>query len=116
MRHAPIKSRRGMAIAVIVVVLAVLSLAVAGSVRPVIHETDASLLRVQTLRAFYAAESGFMVYAGTIGADLDPPESGDSIAWPEQTVLFVQIPDGAGTAKIAGTSGGATRELNIQVE
>ena len=53
--------RRGSALVVIVVVLAILGIAVAGAVRPLIYEAETTTLRIETTRAFYGAESGAAV-------------------------------------------------------
>lgn len=108
--------RRGMAVAVIVVVLAVLSLTLLGSVRPVRQETGAALLRVQTLRAFYAAESGVTVVIGGMGAGLELPEPGDSLTLSEQSVEFEAVPDGSGVIVVTGSSGGARRRISLDIE
>jgi len=109
-------NRRGMAVAVIVVVLAVLALAVAGSVRPVRQEADIASLRVQTLRAFYATESGANVLIGSLQAGIDPPASGDSLTWGHQTVEFETVPVGTGTVTILGRSGQSQRRISLDIE
>ena len=47
--------RRGMGIAAVVVVLAALNLAVVGAVRATADDAYVGSLRVETIRAFYAA-------------------------------------------------------------
>lgn len=109
-------ARRGMAVIVIVVILAVLSLAMVGSVRPVRQETGGALLKVQTVRALYAAESGVIVLLVGSATGLGVPDSGDSVVLGQQTVSFETVPDGAGTAVVTGSSGGARRRVSIDFE
>ncbi|MEM9372402.1 MAG: hypothetical protein AAGA55_02050 [Planctomycetota bacterium] len=108
------QSRRGMAVAVIVVVMAALSLAVAGSVRPARQEADVASLRVQTVRAFYAADSGIAVLIGTIQSGLDAPDAGDTIVWGLQSAEFELVDTDAVT--VIGRSGQAERRVTLEFE
>ncbi len=106
--------RRGMAIVVIVVVVATLGLAVLGSVSPATQEAEIAALRVQTTRAFFAAESGVHILIGSTKAGLDAPGSGDSAAWAHQSVEFETAGDTG--AVLVGRSGNAERRLGIQFD
>lgn len=112
--RTPPARRRGMAVAVIVVVIAVLGLAVAGSVAPARQESDAASLRVQTVRAFFAAESGVSVLIGTVAAAQDEPQTGDSIAWGTQSVEFETV--AGDSVVVIGRSGQAQRRISIEFE
>ncbi|RMH28538.1 MAG: hypothetical protein D6692_05100 [Planctomycetota bacterium] len=105
-----------MAVAVVVVVLAVMSLVLLGTIRPVRQETGVALLRVQTVRAFYAAESGVVVVIGGLGAGLELPDPGDSLSFSEQSVTFEAVPDGPGVIAVTGKSGGARRRISLDIE
>ena len=107
---------RGFAVAVILVVVAVLGLAVVGSIGPLAQEADLATLRVETVRAFYAAESGVVVAIGTVNAGLDAPEQGSTIIIGPQSTTFVTIPEGVGEMNIEGASGMALRRVLLEVE
>lgn len=108
--------RRGFAVAVILVVVAVLGLAVVGSIGPLGQEAEMAALRVETLRAFYAAESGMVVTIGTLNAGIEVPGSGDSVVIGHQTIRFVTVPEGVGEIVIEGASGWALRRVLLEVE
>jgi len=109
-------SRRGVVLIVVVVIMAILALVVAGSVRPVRDEAELATLRVETTRAFYSAESGaFVVMNATMGF-IPMPADGDETVLDGQTVRFVQVPNGGGIAIIEGTSGDATRRIELTTE
>lgn len=108
--------QRGFAVAVILVVVAVLGLAVVGSIGPLAQEADIATLRVETIRAFYAAESGMAVAIGTINAGIDPPVQGSTLVIGPQATTFVTIPDGIGEIAIEGASGMALRRVLLEVE
>lgn len=110
------RARRGFAAVVIIVVLSVLSLAVAGSIVPVRQEADLASLRVQTTRAFFAADSGAFVLIGTLNAGLDVPTDGSELTIGAQNVIFDTIPEDAGDATITGYSGQARRRIRIGLE
>lgn len=112
--HTQTHSRRGMAIAVIIVVLAVLALVVAGAVRPAAQEADVASLRVQTIRAFYAAESGVSVLIGSVKSGTERPITGDVIAWGTQSVEFESV--SADSVTLVGRSGFAQRRISLDLE
>lgn len=116
MRPSHKHHRRGIAIAVMVVIVSVLALAIAGSIRPLRDEADTTRLRVETLRAFYAAESGTAVLLTTLSNGVEPPESGESLSMGVQTVRFVTVPDSAGTAVVEGASGDAVRRVELEIQ
>ena len=101
---------------VVVVILALLGLVVAGSVRPLRDEATLTTMRVETVRAFYAAESGMMVVIqGYLGSATMPIE-GSEITVNGQTIVFSQVPDIAGTAIIEGISGDAVRRIELELQ
>ncbi len=109
-------NRRGTALVVIVVVMAILSLVVAGAVRPVRDESDLASLRVETTRAFYASESGAIIIINAVHGNATMPNSGDSITLNGQAVLFLQIPDNQGVVIVEGSSGDARRRVEFTTE
>ena len=109
-------SRRGSVLAVLVVVLAILGLVVAGSVRPVKDEATLAGMRVETMRAFYAAESGTFVLVGAYLGDAAMPIEGSTLELNGQSIVFTQVPDQGGTAIVHGKSGDATRRIELAVD
>lgn len=110
------KSRRGTILAVMVVILALMGLVVAGSVRPLRDEATLTTMRVETVRAFYAAESGMViVIQGYMGSATMPAE-GAEITINGQVIRFDQVPDAVGTAIIHGRSGDAIRRIELELQ
>lgn len=108
--------RRGVVLIVVVLVMAILGLVVAGSVRPVRDEAELATLRVQTTRAFYSAESGAFVVMNAVAGRIPMPSEGDTLAMDAQSVRFVQLPDEEETAIIEGSSGDATRRIELSTD
>jgi hypothetical protein len=110
------KSRRGSVLAVLVVVLALMGLVIAGSVRPLRDEASLATMRVETVRAFYAAESGTVItIQGYLGLATMPVE-GSEIVLNDQTIQFTQIPALGGTAVVHGLSGDAIRRIELELQ
>ncbi len=109
-------TRRGTVLVAIVIVMAILSLVIAGAVRPVRDESDLATLRVETTRAFYAAESGAVIMMNAVIGRAAMPNSGDRIMLNGQTVVFVQVPDAQGIGIVEGISGDATRRIEFTTE
>jgi hypothetical protein len=105
-----------MAAVVVVVVVALLHLAVVASVRTGGQDAQVALLRVDTLRAFYLAESGWMVARRTASNPAARPDSGDVLLIGGQPVEFVDVPPGAGVILVEGRSGFARRRVAVTVQ
>jgi hypothetical protein len=103
-------------LSVLVVVLALMGLVVAGVVRPLRDEASLTTMRVETLRAFYAAESGAMVVAQGYMGRCAMPGEGEAVTINAQTVVFAQVPDAGGVAVVEGMSGDATRRIELMLE
>ncbi len=116
----PLATRRhgGVALAVVIVVLAMLNLVVMGSVRPAGDEVVLGAMRAETTRAFYAAESGAFIAVRAVVGGLEPPPTGSEQAVGVATVLFVALPPTGevGEIVVEGRSGEARRRLNLLVE
>ena len=112
----PDEQRRGIVLIVIVVVMAILALVVAGAVRPVRDEAELARLRVETVRAYYAAESGGVILMNALMGNVELPEEGDSLSLGLQTLEFVQLPDEDPVAVVEGRSGDATRRIELTTE
>ena len=114
--HKSSSCRRGTILPVLVVVLALMGLLVVGSVRPLRDEATLTTMRVETVRAFYAAESGSMItIQGYIGSGTMPVE-GSQIVINDQTIVFTQIPDDDGIAIIHGLSGDSIRRIELELQ
>ncbi len=111
------KSRRGMALAAVIVMLAIVHLAMIGAVRSGSRESDIQTLRLEALRAAAAADSGAMMWMRLDVAGL-VPDSGSQVSFGSQTVLFVESPEvGDGEiVVIEGVSGRARRRVALVVE
>lgn len=109
-------SRRGTVLVVIVLVMVMLALVVAGSIRPVRDESDLATLRVETTRAFFAAESGGVILMNAVMGRIAMPTDGDSTVLNGQTILFVQAPDAQGIAIVEGVSGDARRRVEFTTQ
>ncbi len=109
-------TRRGTVLVVIVVVMAILSLVIAGAVRPVRDESDLATLRVETTRAFYAAESGAIIMMNGVIGQIDMPTNGQSLVLNDQTIVFVQVPNDQGVGIVEGISGDATRRIEFTAQ
>ncbi len=109
-------ARRGTVLVAIVIVMAILSLVIAGAVRPVRDESGLATLRVETTRAFYAAESGAVIMMNAVIGRAVMPSSGDRIKINDQTIVFVQVPDAQGVGIVEGMSGDATRRIEFTTE
>lgn len=107
--------RRGAGIAVIVVMLAIINIAVIGSVAASGDESQVGAMRLETIRAFYAAESGAVVTVRLTMQGLELPPAGSELAMSNATVAFEQMPvtGEAGDAVIIGHSGIAQRRVKI---
>lgn len=115
--HPPVRcSRRGVVIAVALLIVMVLGLAVAGSVRPLAQESDLAALRVETARAFYAAESGVLLHLAASNAGLPGLSPGDAASL--GVASFERLgPDGPGEELIVeGQSGSASRRITVTLD
>lgn len=117
-RRPPLPLRRGMGIAAIVIVLAGLNLAVVGAVRATADDAYVGSLRVETIRAFYAAESAARVAVRCVIDGDDYPAQGSSLNIGNATARFIQIPASGSTGDVVvlGRSGNATRRLSITIQ
>lgn len=115
-RRSSNNRRRGIVLVVIVVVMSILSLVVAGSIRPVRDESELAALRIETTRAFYAAESGAFIVMNAVMGSIDMPDEGTTLNLGGQRIEFVQVPDSTPIAVIEGSSGDAVRRIELTTE
>ena len=108
--------RRGVVLIVIVIVMAIMALVVAGSIRPVRDEAQLATLRVETTRSFYSAESGAFIVMNAVMARIEMPNEGDTIEFEGQTIRFIQVPENGDPAIIEGVCGDATRRVEFTAQ
>lgn len=103
---------------VMVLMLVMVHLLVMGSLAPTRDEAQISTLRVETLRAFYAAESAAMLTLRSAIDGVDQSsQTGQIVQLAGATAHLLQWPaDGHGVVMLEGRSGGAVRRLSIQLE
>jgi len=110
------RSRRGAVLAAVVLLIALMNIAVIGSTVAAGDDAKLGSLRVETMRAFLAAESGVAVVVTEINAGRDPPDG--AITLPNGEVM--EIDDGGGTppmdVQVTGSFGRAVRRIEISVE
>jgi len=117
-RWGGVTKRRGAGVAVVVVMLAVLNIAVLGSVSAAAGESHVGAMRIETIRAFYAAESGAAVAVRESLAGADMPDVGSFIELNGARVEFIEVPDAgvAGDIVVLGQSGFGKRRVGITLE
>lgn len=109
-------NRRGIILVVIVVVMSILALVVAGAIRPVRDESELAALRVETTRAFYAAEGGAFIVMNAVMDRAEMPSEGSTLDLGGQDICFVQLPGSDPVAVIEGSSGNAIRRIELTTE
>lgn len=110
--------RRGVGIAAVIIVLAAVNLAVLGAVRTTADDAYAGSLRVETTRAFYAAESAARI-AVRCAMDSEPyPVAGSTISIGVASAQYVQVPSSGftGYVVVQGRSGNGVRRLSINIQ
>jgi hypothetical protein len=111
------RRRRGVAVLGIIVLLAIVHLAVIGSVETGGREAEVGALRLETLRARLAADSGVIVWMRQDAAGSAPPD-GTTVAIGPSRIVFVSSvePGEAGTVVVEGQSGRARQRVALEVE
>ncbi len=112
------KTRRGAVLAMVIVMLSLLQLTVISSVKGTTDDTDEAVLRVQTLRAFYASESGALIALAEDLRGNTPPGTGDTLALPNATATFLETPwdDGNNILEVEGQADAAHRRIQVGLE
>jgi hypothetical protein len=109
--------RRGAAIVAVVTLLSVVNITLIASFRSVGDQADVATLRIESERAFYAAESGVMLLIGDLQTGGIGPASGDALDIGSQRIVYDVVPDAdTGAYEILGQSGRGFRRLLIEIE
>ena len=108
--------RRGVVVLVLVLVLSLVNVALISGAAASSEDAHAGVLRVETVRAFYAAESGALVAAKGLTGGAAVPVQGSTINLAGYSIHFVQVREADGEAVVEGRSGFARRRLEIAVE
>lgn len=111
MRHP----RRAFAVASVVVLLLMLNVLAFGTIDGARDDGGAAALRVETLRALYAAESGVQIAVGELNAGREAPEEGTIIDLDNAVVEFQATSDPA-SITIEGRAGLGRRRLVVEFE
>lgn len=108
--------RRGTGIAALILLLAVLNIAVLGVLAAGADESDLSVSRAQTARAFYAAESAGIAAIRLLEANQTLPTSGQELDLGTAVASYesVALTSESGRFVVTGTSGEAQRRIEIQ--
>lgn len=109
--------RRGAGIAAVVLMMVVLNLAILGVVSSSGDDLSLAALRLESCRAFYAAESGGVIVTRLV-MDSRAAPVGTTLALPHAAVDFISAPlaSEAGTVVVEGASGDARRRIEIELE
>lgn len=111
-------SRRAMAVAAAVIVLALINMVVIASLQGGTDDAMSAAGRVETVRAFYAAEAGSIIAVSLLGADGSLPAAGETLSLQTGQVTFTSVPTTGSprTLVIDGRSGVAFRRTHLTVE
>ncbi|MEM9065659.1 MAG: hypothetical protein AAGB51_09245 [Planctomycetota bacterium] len=108
------RTRRGAAVAAIVLVVALMNLLVLASARGGVDASESDALRVETVRAFFAAESGADAVLVLLNAGSSLPDAGTVTSLGLSEIEFIELPAGAsGDVVIEGRSGFAARRVGV---
>lgn len=116
-RRLMLARRRGAGVAAVVLMLVVLNLAILGVVSGSSDDLSLAALRLESCRAFYAAESGGVIVTRLVTDSRSAPV-GTTLALPQAQVRFIAAPEAseAGTVVVEGMSGEARRRIEIVLE
>lgn len=111
------RTRRGCGIAAVVLMLAAINLAVMGSVSASGSEAHVSALRIQTARAFYAAESAARVVIKCTNQGLPLPAANSTLTLGPASATYLSMPAAGqtGDAVIRASDGDTNRRLRVSV-
>lgn len=110
-------SRRGVAVVAVVILLAIVNLAILAGLEAGAEDSSSAALRIETARAFYAADAGAVVVLRALSHGTSVPPAGTEIPLPNASFMVLAAPDsGAGDVVIEGVSGVAARRVQITID
>ena len=117
--HPSSPRRRGAVIAVVVLLLGVVNVTTLAILYGSVDDASISVLRVETVRAFYAAESGAIAVAKLRENKAALPAANSQLALPTATATYEQVPTSVqtpGTLIVRGNRGEAHRRIRLDFE
>jgi hypothetical protein len=100
-----------------ILILSMMHLVVIGSLGPLRDDASLVTLRVETLRAFYAAEVGAQVVMRATLDGSEPPAEGTEVLLANGSVIIREWPSqGAGRVVVEGRSGHSIRRVALELE
>lgn len=115
---APLASRRGLAVLVVVVLLAAANIVVIGTLSGSAADASIASFRVDSIRAGYATESGGIAVVKTTQLNSTRPTVGTTYTVGNGSFVVTAMPavGASGNVNVTGSSGVASRRLRIQVQ
>ena len=117
--HPSSPRRRGAVIAVVVLLLGVVNVTTLAILYGSVDDASISVLRVETVRAFYAAESGAIAVAKLRENKAALPAANSQLVLPTATATYEQVPTSVQTTStliVRGNSGEAQRRIRLDFE
>lgn len=112
-----VPSRRGAVVLMVVVLLAMVNIAVLAGLDGGAQDSMSAAYRIETARAFYAADAGAFVVLHALSAGTAVPAAGTVITLPTASTTVVSAPaSGPGDVVIQGASGLSTRRVQITID
>lgn len=112
----PLRAARGVGIAILVVVLAAVTLVVLGTISTGADDAHAAAGRAQSLRARFAAESGAIALIKLRQSGLPLPAEGSTITIGDAVITFEAVPAANETRTgVRAVSGSTARRLTFDL-
>ena len=114
-KHRFTHARRGVGVAVVVIMLVIINIAVVGAVRASGEESQVGAMRAETARAFYVAESAGRVVLKCSMLNTTLPAAGSTLTLGSASANYVSVPASGqpGDAIIQGSDGTADRRVKV---
>lgn len=110
-------TRRGFAVATVVILLLMLNLLAFGAIRGGSDESSVASLRVETLRALYACDAGLVIALGELSRGADAASLPSSLSFSGASVdVQASDEDGGIQVVIEGWSGFGRRRVLVEAQ
>jgi len=111
------RSRRGAAVVVVVIILALVNMTILTGLEAGADDSFAAASRIETARAFYAADAGTFITLRALSQGTAPPAAGTTVSLSSASASIVSTPtSGAGVVVIQGAAGLAMRRVEITID